>query len=483
MRRGWHSVIICSALSLAAVTALVLTMSAYAVDPAQRGTQSFQAMLAPNTAPQPAEIAASNLPTSRLDIGKRASGAQTYPMPPLERVDLRIGQAGSVFLSELPQLNTTLEGRLASLSSRNEFVFFTVKPELQEFATNMVHEAKAAHVAFVALEPQTGKILAIAGKSSALTHPELHAGFPAASLFKIVTSTAAVERAGLSPDTMIGFRGGTYTLNEWNFDPNNGRNTRMMSLADALGRSCNPVFSRVALRFLNPEVLRSYARAFGFNSDLHFDLPLAPSAAKIPDDEFEMGRTAAGFGDVTFSPIHAASVIGGIANKGVMLRPALIDSVVTQSGAVLYQQRPEALTRLMNTDTSRTILDMMERTTTIGTSRRAFMNRSSPVFPDISVAAKTGTLKGQYPEGINNWFVAAAPSDNPQIALAVLVVHPQGHYMKASQLGRQFLQKYFNRPVSALQTTPVRKIRGNKAAKRNSVYLKRSKKTAKARKR
>ena len=471
-----------SAVGIAAVGALVAGMSAYAVDPAQRGSQNFQAMLAPNIQDRGNDLPGSSLQALSIDLAKRASGAQAYPLPSLERVDLRMGQAGSVLLSELPQFNTLFEGRVASLTSRNEFVFYTVRPDLQEFAAEMVRTAKTSHVAFVALEPQSGKILAIAGKSSALTHPELHAGFPAASLFKIVTSTAAVERAGLSPETMIGFRGGTYTLNEWNYDPNTGRNTRVMSLADALGKSCNPVFSRVALRFLNPEVLRSYARAFGFNSDLRFDLPLPPSAAKIPDNDFELGRTAAGFGAVTFSPIHAASVMGGIANRGVMLRPALIDSVITQSGAVLYQQRPQALTRLMNTDTSRTILDMMERTTTIGTSRRAFTNRNAPIFPDIPVAAKTGTLKGQYPEGINNWFVAAAPSDNPRIALAVLVVHPQGHYLTASQLGRQFLQKFFNRPVSALQAAPVRKFRSAKPLKRGSVYLKK-KKVIKKRKR
>lgn len=458
---------------VAATIGLMVAFSAHAVDPSYH-TKTLGTLYASHA----------GLQQQPRDSGFKglASGAfSSAVLSQLERVDLRVGQAGTVFLSELPQLNSLLNGRMASLSGRNEFVFYTVQPELQNFAADMVKKANAAHVAFVALEPASGKILAIAGKSNALTHPELHSGFPAASLFKIVTSTAAVERAGLSPETMIGFRGGLYTLNQWNYAPGKGRDTRLMSLADALGKSCNPVFSRVALKFLDPEVLRSYARAFGFNSNLRFDLPLPPSAATIPDNDFELGRTAAGFGQVTFSPIHAAAVMGGIANQGIMLRPALIDSVVDKNGAVLYQQRPQPLNRLMNAETSETILSMMEKTTTVGTSRRAFMLRNARLLPDIPVAAKTGTLRGKHPEGINNWFVAAAPIENPRVAVAVLVVHPTGNYLKASQLGRQFMQKFFNRPVSAIQAPPPAKTYKKKpkwrgysyAAKRTSKKVKR----------
>lgn len=443
--------IIRTSLASALLCGSLLASRGYALDPAQRGPQSLLNMLAPARERTETGMQLSANTPETLTPRTIQTGARAYPVPALERVDLRVGQAGTVLLSELPRMNTLLDGKVASMTARNEFVFYTLNPDLQSFAQNLVQSAKAPHVAFVAMDPASGRILAMSGKSSSLVHPELYAGFPAASLFKLVTSTAAVERAGLSPETMIGFRGGTYTLNAWNYAPGMGRDTRLMSLSEALARSCNPVFSRVAIRFLNPEVLRSYVRAFGFNTNLRFDLPLPPSAAKIPDEGYELGKTAAGFGEVTFSPIHAAAVMGGIANGGLMLRPALIESVVAQDGAVIYQQHPETLTRLMAAGTAQTLLSMMEKTTTIGTSRRAFMVRNSPLMPDIPVAAKTGTLRGDNPEGINNWFVAAAPAENPRLAVAVLVVHPLGNHLKASQLGRQFIQKFFNRPVSALE--------------------------------
>lgn len=161
-----------------------------------------------------------------------------------------------------------------------------------------------------------------------------------------------------------------------------------------------------------------------------------------------------------------------------MLRPALIESVVAQNGSVLYQERPEAITRLMNQRTSQVLLSMMEKTTTIGTSRQAFTARNARLLPDIQVAAKTGTLRGSNPEGINNWFVAAAPLENPTIAVAVLVVHPSGNYFKASQLGRQFIQKFFNRPVSALQAPAARRYKkSSKKPKARVQYAAPRKKT------
>ena len=428
-----------------------LIRTAYAVDPARQA--DIPAMIKPfsGVTERLSEgrryAAEAELPTARRAQG----GGQTYPIPNLEHVNLQIGKAGTVFLSGLPELNTSMSGKLASISQNNDFVFYSINKELQDFATKLVQDAKAPHVVLVAIEPSTGQIISIVGKSDSLPRPELYSGFPAASLFKLVTSTAAIERGGLAPETLVGFRGGTYTLNRWNYAPGIGRDNRSMSLADALGKSCNPVFSRVALSYLNPEVMRTYTKAFGFNSNLRFDLPLPPSQAIIPDADFDLGRTAAGFGEVNLSPIHAAAFIAGIANGGVMLRPSLIDSVITQSGALAYRRQPEILGRIMSAGTSQTLMEMMQRTTTNGTSKRAFMRKNQPIMPNIPVAAKTGTLSGENPKGINNWFVAAAPMDNPKLALAVLVVHPAGQHIKASQIGRMFIQKYFNQPVTTVE--------------------------------
>jgi len=372
----------------------------------------------------------------------RSTVSRTYPIPKLEPVDIDLRPNGTVRLEKLPQFSTTFAGKVAGVSDRNDFVFYSLDPDLQRFTNALLKKSRAPHVAVVAMEPDTGKILAIAEKSNSIADLSLHTGFPAASIFKIVTTAAALEQGRVSPSSPIKFRGGTYTLNQWNYNPSPKKDRRSMPLYEALAKSCNPVFARVALNHLNPDLLRRYAGFFGFNTALGFDSPLPESSALIPESDFALSRTAAGFGDVTLSPIHAATLMAGVANDGVLPRPSLVERVVSKNGDVLYQSKPSFVQRLVKPETAETLLRMMEYTTTIGTSRREFMKKNRPVLPGIRVAAKTGTLSGKNPTGVNNWFVAAAPAEAPRIALSVIVVNPQGIDTKASHIGRLIIQQY-----------------------------------------
>ena len=87
-------------------------------------------------------------------------------------------------------------------------------------------------------------------------------------------------------------------------------------------------------------------------------------------------------------------------------------------------------------------MNMMEYTVITGTSRSEFTKRGARRLP-FRVAAKTGTLSGNSPEGTNHWFVAAAPIENPKLAVAVIVVNPRSGGTKASYLGRQMFEHYF----------------------------------------
>jgi len=380
--------------------------------------------------------------TSKAD---RSAVSRTYPTPDLEPVDVALRSNGTVRLERMPQFSTTFAGKVAGVTPRNDFVFYSLDPDLQRFTSDLLAKSRAPHIAGVAMEPDTGKILAIADKSNSIRDLSLHTGFPAASIFKIVTTAAALERSSVAPSSQIRFRGGNYTLNQWNYNPSTKKDRRSMSFYEALAKSCNPVFARVALKYLNPEVLREYADLFAFGTALGFDSHLPVSSAVIPESDFELSRTAAGFGQVTLSPVHAATMMAGIANDGVLPRPSLVERVVSRTGAVVYQSRPTFVQRLVRSDTADSLMRMMEYTTTIGTSRREFMRKNRPVLGEIRVAAKTGTLRGDNPTGINNWFVAAAPLEEPRIALSVIVVNPQTADTKASHIGRLIIQKYLSR--------------------------------------
>lgn len=439
---------------------------AFAAD--SQDSQSISA--APALISQEQELVAAIESTNRerlaLESHERAVG-RVYPLPRFEVVDVSASTNGALKLSKRPTFESRIGDRYVSVTSKNNLVFYTIDPDLQNFVSRVVAQAPAHHVAIVAMNPRTGAVLAIAGKSPTIPDIEYHADFPAASLFKVVTAAAAVEEAGIHPDSLITFRGGTYTLNQSNYLPNPRADRRVMSVGEALGRSCNPVFGSIGLKYLNGSILARYAEKFGFNQPLGFEAPLPSSSASIPNnDAFELSRTAAGFGEVRISPIHAASLVSGIANGGLLPRPQIIERITTSDGALIEKPQPEMLRRIIQPDTAQSLLEMMKYTTTIGTSRREFMRGERGTLGNIDVAAKTGTLSGTNPVGLNNWFIATAPINNPELALAVITVDPQ-HSAKASRLGRLVFEKYFNITSAPLAFESSHRLtRGGKSNRR-----------------
>lgn len=476
-----------SRLTLAAVAAISAIGTAnhfrhnVAIAADTRGTEAFAVAPAGIETEQALIRGAVDQPRDQfvMESSSRSRG-RIFPVPQLDVVSVTSSSSGALRLSKRPSFNARIGDRYASVTPNNNYIFYTLDPELQEFVSSVVKNAAANHVAVVAMNPRTGAILAIAGKSPTVADIEYHAGFPAASLFKVVTAAAAVEQAGIDTNSLIAFRGGTYTLNEWNYLPNPRADRRMMSVGEAMGRSCNPVFGHIGLKYLNGSVLSRYANKFGFNQSLDFPAPLPPSSASIPhEDPFELSRTSAGFGQVKISPVHAAALVSGIANDGLLPRPQLIERIADADGRTIEQPRTEILQRIVEPGTAQSLLEMMRNTTTIGTSRREFMRGSRPTLGNIEVAAKTGTLSGSDPVGLNNWFIAAAPISNPELAVAVITVDAK-HGAKASHLGRLVFQKFFRvdpPPMPAVTSRTPRKkhYRSTKSSHYHAAALKSSK--------
>jgi membrane peptidoglycan carboxypeptidase len=374
--------------------------------------------------------------------GRMRTFSEPSSPPPLSTVS--VAYDGRVAFSEqVPSMRSRFSGRIAAKTDRDELVFYSFDPQLQDYVESLVRRSPDNHLAIVAMEPMTGRVLAMAGQSVSLSNPIFHNGYPAASLFKVVTATAAIEHASVTPNHLVRFRGGDYVLERFNFRADPRRDNRTMTIGEAMGRSANPVFGRLALEALSPRILSATARDFGFNDDLQADIPVPISHAYIPSDDYELARTGAGFGEVTISPIHAASMVSGVANGGNLLRPIFIDKVLSPTGALHYRSRPTIVSRMASEHATESLFEMMENTTSIGTGRRAFSEQGRPVFPDIRIAAKTGTLNGKNPAGLTRWFIAVAPRERPRIAIAVVAVHPGRPRGNPSVYGRQILGRYF----------------------------------------
>lgn len=376
--------------------------------------------------------------------------AKTEPVSQLLKPNLKNRTEDGVFSFQdngVPKINPEIlalyENDQIQVSGGDYNVHLTLNKDLQSSAVELLKKYKVAWGSIVAIEPSSGKVLALASHSEKEPYAKpvaLRGTFPAASLFKIITSAAALEQSALNPDSVIHYRGGDYTLNYSNYQPDARRDTRLMSFEGALTRSCNPVFARIALQNLSYKTLTSYAYSFGFNNDLPFDCDVERSGFHIGRDNYSVARTAAGFGEVYISPLHAATLIASIGNGGRMMRPYVIDEVSSRSGKSYFKGSEQLIQQTVLPQTAETLLQMMSQTVITGTARRHFVSARNGALRNINIAAKTGTLSGTQPKGLYNWFIATAPIEKPEIAVAALVIDPGNGRINASGLGGMFLE-------------------------------------------
>ena len=324
-------------------------------------------------------------------------------------------------------------------------ILYTIDPILQSRIEEIFRKRRPPFGVFIALEPKSGKLLALADfrQESSGDKPIWHAGtYPAASIFKLVTAAGALEKGLLNSQSVVSFKGNQYRLGPHKLQESKTRDQRTQ-FDEALGKSNNVVFGRVASNLLGSQILRQYAEAFGFNQAIPFDYPLEMSRATIPEEPYELARCGAGLGAVTLNPVHAAMIAASIANQGSMMKPFLIERIHHPSGRLYYQARPEILARPIRKKTAQDLGEMMLRTVEDGTAAKIFHRQGRLLLQKISVSGKTGSLSGEHPPGIYDWFVGFAPAEEPQIAFSAMIINHERGKVKGADIAQEALQTFF----------------------------------------
>ena len=325
---------------------------------------------------------------------------------------------------------------------------YTIQGNLQQRVHDFLEKNRVPYGVFVAIEPQTGRILGMTSYSA--INPDWvkqspYNLYPMASLFKIITASAALETHKITPESVIEFRGTSYSENPryWDINPR-GKNNRM-DLTYAMSKSINPVYGRVASEIAGKTSVMEQVSHFGFNQQL-LPAPAKPSRAGEPSSNHGLRLMGAGLDhEVKISPLHAAVIMSAIANGGKMMVPSLTSSVIDGQGVDKEPFTPRELRQLVTPETSASLTRMLSSTVFTGTSRKAFHDRRGKFLLNVPVAAKTGSINGTDPKGHYSWFAAFAPIKNPRIALVALVINPDKWKVKASQVGAQALEEFFRK--------------------------------------
>ncbi len=366
--------------------------------------------------------------------------------------------AASASFYEFP---TQFELKLKGMEKVQTKIQYSFDAKLQKNMEALFRVYMPDYGAFVALDVKTGRVLSMVSYSKLKRNPDnlaLRASFPSASVFKVVTATAAIEEHNILGNTVIPFNGRNHTLYRGQILKSNVTKwTKFMTFKEAFARSVNTVFGRIGAYTVGSDDLRQYAGRFGFNRRIAGDVLIQEGRALIPQDLWGLAESASGFTrDNTMSPLQGALIAASIANDGVMMEPYIVESIVKSDNTVLYAVEPKISSITMDRTTATEIRTLMKETVLHGTSRGSFRGFFKNRFAAVDVGGKTGSLTGFQPRGKYDWFVGYAGSGDHRIALAALTIHEKQWRVKSSYLARLAIEKYFKDIVPHAKTVAKR---------------------------
>lgn len=331
-------------------------------------------------------------------------------------------------------------------------VYLTLDLALQGAVDTIVIEEhvrwKAKKTVAVVVEVTTGSILAMSylpnhdrelaseSKPTNWKNLAIYEPYEPGSTYKIVAFTGALDQRRLSVDERIDCHWGHYIDPVLKFELNDLKKMGTVPARDVFTYSSNVGTYKVFKKLGQAELL-NYSRRFGFGRMTGIELPgEAPGYINEGRWSNTTGSSFAMGYEVKVTPLQMALAYAALANNGLLMKPRLVDRVVSGNGDTVRYYEPELAGHVCSGRTAQLMRDLMKNVVTKGTGTRAQIE-------GIEVAGKTGTsrrydpeyryknnkgnwVKGGYPPGHHvTSFVGFAPADTPKIACVVVVDDPR----------------------------------------------------------
>ena len=357
------------------------------------------------------------------------------------------GTSGSQFFTRLMRTITGVEPQGSSVET-------TISAKAQEAAADAM---KGYEGAVVALEPSTGRVLALVStpgfdpnKLSSNDDAEIIANYGKlnadpdrpllnraiagdlyhpGSTYKLITAAAAIESGAATPKSTfdnpasLQLPQSTHEMKNWSLEPCGPGKT--VTLQQAMVYSCNIPIAEMAMS-MPRDAVPNMAKAFGFEQELSIPLAVTPSATPVPADDAQVAIASIGQLDVMATPLQMAMVSAGIANDGEVMKPQLVRRIISPDLRVEKEYEPETFSTPISPATASTLTMMMEHVVedTDGTGHLAAID-------GVRVAGKTGTAENGFNEDGTErpytlWYTGFAPIENPKVALAVVIADGGG---------------------------------------------------------
>jgi peptidoglycan glycosyltransferase len=346
--------------------------------------------------------------------------------------------SGNSDASFFQNLNAILTGQ----DVQGDNVNLTIDPDVQQAAYDALGDNSGA---VVAIQPKTGKILAMVSKpsydpNSLTSHDtaQVKAQYNAlldqsptplqnraiggdlytpGSVFKLIVASAALEGGKYNLDSefpnpsRLQLPGTSTYINNAEGGSCGGGDT--VKLRTAIQHSCNIPFAELGQK-LGYDAIKSMADKYGFGDAI--DVPMRATASQYPavDSTAQLMLSSFGQASVRVSPLQIAMVSAGIANDGKVMQPSLVDSITTSDLKTVESFSPKQYSNPLSASESADLTEAMQSVVSSGTGTNAKIN-------GVDVAGKTGTAEGGTGDPYTLWFTGFAPAKNPEVAVAVVV--------------------------------------------------------------
>ncbi|ASU77007.1 penicillin-binding protein 2 [Actinopolyspora erythraea] len=335
-----------------------------------------------------------------------------------------------------------LQSMLTGQQQQGGNVELTLNPAMQQAAYQQL-AGDGVRGSVVALNPRDGSILAMANSPSydpnrlatlssddqqqawnelseapddPLVNRATSTLYPPGSTFKLITAAAALESGEYDYDSEVTAKSSIKLPKVDAQLPNYGGATcgtmPTAPLWEAMARSCNTAFAEVAGK-VGEKKLRETARSFGFGRDLDVPMSVAPSSVGDIENQAQLYQSGIGQFNVRTTPMQNAMVAAAIANDGEVMKPHLVDKTLAPDMSVLDSTDSEELGRAVSPEIAHTIRDMMVKAEQYAGDEGKISG--------VQIASKTGTAEHGEGKDPHGWYVAFAPAEDPQIAVAAVV--------------------------------------------------------------
>jgi penicillin-binding protein A len=346
-----------------------------------------------------------------------------------------------------------LIGLLTGKPRQGASVYLTISAKAQQAAYQALLNDGGHDAAAVAIDPATGRILAMASvptfdpnryatlDSNKLTRIDkqyrqnpglpllnraINATYPPGSSFKVVTGSAAFStgkvagvNATVSAPQPLNLPNGHQLNNDGGEICGDGN----PPVIQAFWLSCNTAFGQIGMK-LGGRTLTSYATRFGWNSKtLTIPMPVSPSVVPVNTDPSLTAYTAIGQFSDEVTPLQEAMDAAAIANGGRLMKPYLVQQIQAPDLSMIFNATPSVLSQAVSPQVASQVAQMMIQVTQ-NPAGTAYQTAGPPTLGNkVVIAGKTGTAEN----GVNNVglddavFTCFAPASNPAIAVGVIV--------------------------------------------------------------